>query len=78
MYKCEQRYINEILLTRNARARTHTRHVFGYSQELITKISSFAFSPHIQMASDQGLQCQFIGISIKDLKMNYYTRRHLK
>ena len=34
MYKSEQRYINENLLTRIARARTHTRHFFGYSRSL--------------------------------------------
>ena len=36
MYKSEQRYINEKLLPAHA----HTRHFFGYSQEIITKISS--------------------------------------
>ena len=40
MYKSEQRYIYENLVTRNARASTHTRHFFDYSQEIITKISS--------------------------------------
>ena len=34
MYKSDQRYINENLLP------AHTRHSFGYSQEIITKISS--------------------------------------
>ena len=33
-YKSEQRYINENLLTRNARTRTHTRHVFGFLKRL--------------------------------------------
>ena len=40
MYKSEQRCINESLLTRNALARTHTQYFFGYSQEIINKISS--------------------------------------
>ena len=36
VYKSEQRYINESLLTVHA----HTRYFFGYSHEIITKISS--------------------------------------
>ena len=39
IYKIEQRYINENLLTRNARASPH-KAFFGYSQEIITKSSS--------------------------------------
>ena len=59
-HKSEQRYINENLLTRNARARTHTAFPWLFSN------FQFAFSLHIQTASDQCLQCVFIGISIKD------------
>ena len=48
------------------RAPFATRHRRDMTQKLLT-------------ASDQGLQCVFIGISIKDFKkMNYYTRRPLK
>ena len=38
MYKSEQWCINENLLTQNARL--HTWHFFGYSEGLVTKISS--------------------------------------
>ena len=72
MYKSEQRYINESLLIRNALARTHTVFLWLFSRDNLN--FQFAFSPHIQTASDQSLQCVLVGISIKDsTKMNYYT-----
>ena len=73
MYKSEQRYINDNLLTRNARAHTHTRHVFGYSKEIITKISSL----HSRFKFRQRLIRVYSVCSLEFLskikKMNYYT-----
>ena len=40
MYKIEQRYINENVLTRNARARIHMAFLSFVSQYIITIISS--------------------------------------
>ena len=53
MYKSEQQYINENLLP----AHTHKQHFFGYSQEIITKISSLHTRLHptpLKMKMDCG------------------------
>ena len=60
MYKSEQRYINEKLLPAHA----HTRHFFGYSQEIITKI----YSLHARLIFRRRLIRVCRGISVKDLK----------